>query len=329
MNEENAKKLLFDVADALDEVGLPFCLGSGTLLGAVRDNEFMPIDLDIDLWARAEEFEPLVPAILIAMQNRGLKTEVIDHRHAGYWDGRYYAIKFSGHGEHGDLTAFTKMPGNLRYNPTHASEDPFCIVFNADDFYFQSWPYRLFYGRKFWIPNNFVAILDELYEPQWRIPHVRYDEPCNHPAYKSHFLTKQDIAYVPMCLDVLHHGHLYILAQAAKVGAKNVWIGLLTDEAIQKYKSPPVFNYSERLEMALGTKLADKVVPQEDYLTALLKHKPAYVVHGDDWKKGVQTISRQLVFDILQHWGGKVIEVPRIPGYSSSELKRKIQDTKS
>ncbi len=326
MNEENAKKLLFDVADALDEVKLPFCLGAGTLLGAIREDRFIPIDLDIDLWANAEEFEPSVPAILIAMQNRGLKTEVINHRHAGYWDGRDYAIKFSGHGEHGDLTAFTKMPGNIRYNPTHASQEPFCIVFNADDFYFESWASQTFYGRVFWIPNNFVAILNQLYD-DWKTPDTEYDQPCLHRAYKPHFLTKQDIVYVAMCLDVLHPGHLNILEHAKKLGT--VWVGLLSSNSICKYKDPPVFGYQARHEIASAISLVSTVVRQEDYLTSLLEHKPAYVVHGDDWKKGPQADSRQLVVDLLPHWDGKLVEIPYTPGYSSSELKKQIQNTKS
>lgn len=322
MNEENARKLLFDVADALDAAGLPFCLGAGTLLGAIRDHEFMPIDRDIDLWARAEEFEPRVDEINKAMLKRGVQVEWIDHRHAGYWDGRMYAVKFKGYGEHGDLTAFTKL-GPHRYNPTHGSREPFCIVFDAGKF--DSWWPRRFYDRQFNVPRHCDEILDELYEPQWRIPHLEYDEPCNHPAYLPHFLTKQDIAYVPMCLDVLHPGHLYILACAADVAAQDVWIGLLTDEAIRKYKNSPISDYPRRLALAAGLKFVDRVLPQENYLESLLRHKPAYLVHGDDWKEGPQVASRQLVLDVLPHWGGKLIEVQRIPDYSSTELKARIQ----
>lgn len=326
MNEENARKLLFDVADALDAAGLPFCLGAGTLLGAVREDRFIPIDRDIDLWARAEHFEPLLPAIVEQMRIRGIQPETIDHRHTGYWDGRPYAVKFKKYGEHGDLTAFTKL-GPYRYNPTHGSPHPFCIVFDANKF--DVWMPRYFYDREFWVPRDCIYILDELYEPQWRIPHVEYNQPCNHPAYLPNFLTKKKIIYVPMCMDLLHCGHLYVLSEAARTVAVELWVGLLTDEAICKYKSPPVFNYASRYEMTIGQKFVDNVVPQEDYLESLLRHKPAYVVHGDDWKEGPQMASRQLVLDTLPHWGGKLVEVRRIPGYSSTKLKDRIRDTKS
>ncbi len=324
MNEENAKHLLFDVDGVLNNAGLHYCLGSGTLLGAIREDRFIPIDQDIDLWARAEEFEPLVPKIVTLMRSLGLKTEVIDHRHAGYWDGRDYAIKFSGYGEHGDLTAFTKMPGNFRYNPTHASKEPFCIVFSEE---VCIWTPRDFYGKLFYVPQISNQILTQLYD-DWETPDTEYDQPCVHRAYKPNFLTKQDVAYVAMCLDVLHPGHLNILRHA-KRAAKTVWVGLLTDEAINLYKNTPILNYQARHEIASELSMVTAVVRQEDYLTSLLKYKPAYVVHGDDWKKGPQIASRQLVLDLLPHWGGKLVEVPYTPGYSSSALKERIRDTKS
>ena len=322
MNEDNAKKLLYNVAEALDEVGLPFCLGAGTLLGAIREDRFIPIDRDIDLWARAEEFEPLVPEITHAMQWRGLTAEVIDHRHAGYWDGRAYAIKFSGYGEHGDLTAFTKMPGNIRYNPTHLSPHPFCIVFDADDF--GAWVPRHFYGKAFNVPLCAQDILVDLYGT-WEIPDTTYDQPCQHRAYKPNFLTKQEIVYVGMCLDVLHPGHLTILKHASKLG--DVMVGLLSDDAIRLYKKPPLLDYQARYDIASALTPVGNVVCQETYLVSLLEHKPAYVVHGDDWKEGPQLASRQLVLELLPHWGGQLVEIPYTPGYSSSALKEQIRNT--
>ncbi len=324
MNEDNAKKLLFSVAEVLEEVRLPFCLGSGTLLGATREDRFIPIDQDIDLWARAEEFEPLVSSIEKAMLKRGLRVEVIDHRHAGYWEGRDYAVKFSGYGEHGDLTAFTKMPGNIRYNPTHLSPHPFCIVFEEGDS-FDTWVVRNFYGKAFNVPSLAKRILTGLYD-EWQVPDTTYNQPCPHRVYKPNFLTQQDIVYVGMCLDVLHPGHLNILEHASKLG--KVMVGLLSDDAISLYKKPPVLDYQARYRIASAIEPVSCVVRQETYLASLLEHKPAYVVHGDDWREGPQVASRQLVLDLLSHWGGQLVEIPYTPGYSSSALKEQIRDTK-
>ncbi len=320
MNEVNAHKLLFDVADVLDFVGLPFCLGAGTLLGAIRESRFIPIDRDIDLWSRAEDFEPIVGTLVDEMRTRGMNPDVIDHRHAGYWDGRAYAVKFSKYGEHGDLTTFTKL-GPYRYNPTHGSRDPFCIVFG--DGVFGIWRKTKFYGREFQVPVASTEVLSELYG-NWNVPDTQYDQPCEHRAYKSKFLTKQEISYVPMCLDVLHPGHLNMLQQAAKL-ERNVWIGLLSDEAIRKYKPSPLFDYSAREAIAMGLSGVSKVVCQDDYMTSMLELRPAYLLHGDDWCEGVQSVSRQIVKATLPHWGGKLVEVPYTTGYSSSGLKIEMQ----
>ena len=43
-------------------------------------------------------------------------------------------------------------------------------------------------------------------------------------------------------------------------------------------------------------------------------YKPNYVLHGDDWKRGVQKHVRQKVINILSKWGGKLIEVPYTKG---------------
>ncbi len=58
MNHENARKLLFSVADALDAAKIPFFLTHGTALGFYRDNGFAPHDDDMDLGALQEEFTP-------------------------------------------------------------------------------------------------------------------------------------------------------------------------------------------------------------------------------------------------------------------------------
>ena len=63
-----------------------------------------------------------------------------------------------------------------------------------------------------------------------------------------------------------------------------------------------------------------------DYLPNLKKLKPDYVVHGDDWKTGVQKETRQRVIDVLKEWGGELIEVPYTHGVSSTQLKGALHD---
>ncbi|MFC1920739.1 phosphoenolpyruvate mutase [Chloroflexota bacterium] len=126
--------------------------------------------------------------------------------------------------------------------------------------------------------------------------------------------------YVGMVADVIHPGHLNIISEAEKLGS--VIVGLLTDEAVASYKRVPLFNYEQRKAIVESIKGVAKVVSQEslDYVPNLRKLKPDYVVHGDDWKEGVQKETRQKVIDALKEWGGVLVEPHYTEGVSSSQL---------
>src|SRR3989344_776939 len=126
--------------------------------------------------------------------------------------------------------------------------------------------------------------------------------------------------YVGMSADLIHHGHLNIIKRANELG--DVTVGLLTDSAIASYKRLPLLTYEERKEIVENIKGVSSVIPQHtlDY-TKNLKHlKPDYVVHGDDWKTGVQRHTRECVVAVLKAWGGKLVEPKYTPGVSSTKL---------
>ena len=134
------------------------------------------------------------------------------------------------------------------------------------------------------------------------------------------------IVYIGMSADLIHPGHLNIIAKASSLGS--VTVGLLTDEAIASYKRVPFMNYEQRLAVISQIKGIDNVIEQTtlDYALNLQKIKPRYVVHGDDWKDGVQAKTRQAVIDLLATWGGELVEVPYTQGISSSALNLAIKE---
>jgi len=134
------------------------------------------------------------------------------------------------------------------------------------------------------------------------------------------------IVYVGMSADLVHPGHLNVLNQAAKLG--QVVVGVLTDSAIASYKRLPYMNYDQRAEVVSNLKSVNKVIPQDtlDYTKNLKRLKPDYVVHGDDWKEGVQQTTRQNVIDTIAEWGGKLIEVPYTDGVSSTALNKAVRE---
>ena len=131
--------------------------------------------------------------------------------------------------------------------------------------------------------------------------------------------------YVGMSADVLHNGHVNIINEAAKIG--EVVVGVLTDSAVASYKRLPYLTYEERSSVVLALKGVTRVIPQEslDYRPNLDVLKPDFVVHGDDWKTGVQAAVRQQVVDKLSEWGGEVIDVPYTKGISSTRVNNAIK----
>ena len=132
--------------------------------------------------------------------------------------------------------------------------------------------------------------------------------------------------YVGMAADVLHPGHLNIIIEARKLG--KVVVGLLTDEAIASYKRLPLLNYDQRKMIVENIRDVEEVVPQEtlDYVPNLRKIKPDYVVHGDDWKSGIQRDTRQNVILALKEWGGQLVEPKYTEGISSTQLVNALTD---
>lgn len=132
--------------------------------------------------------------------------------------------------------------------------------------------------------------------------------------------------YVGMSADIIHPGHLNIIHEAQKLGC--VTVGVLTDAAIASYKRLPYLNYEQRSLVVRNLKGVDEVIPQTtlDYVPNLELLKPDFVVHGDDWKEGVQKETRRRVIDVISQWGGKVIDVPYTKGISSTDLNLKLKE---
>ena len=123
-------------------------------------------------------------------------------------------------------------------------------------------------------------------------------------------MKKNSKIYVPMGADILHSGHLNIIKKAKKYG--KVIIGLFTDSAIGEYKRLPLINYKQRYEIMANIKGVDQIVKQDswDYSKNLNNIKPEFVIHGDDWRQGIQKTVREKVIKLLKKWNGKLIEVP-------------------
>lgn len=130
--------------------------------------------------------------------------------------------------------------------------------------------------------------------------------------------------YVAVSADIIHTGHINLFKRASELG--ELTIGALTDEAIASYKRYPLMSLEERMEILRNISGVAAVIPQAtlDYETNLRLLKPDYVVHGDDWRTGIQSDIRTKVIEVLSEWGGELIEVPYTTGVSIETLRSQI-----
>ena len=135
--------------------------------------------------------------------------------------------------------------------------------------------------------------------------------------------------YVGLAVDIIHEGHINILKIANKLG--DVIVGLLTDEAIASYKNIPNLDYKRRKIIIQNIRYVKKVIPQNtlSYVPNLNLIRPDFVVHGDDWKSGVQKKTRSDVIKTLKKWSGKLIEPKYTKNISSTIIKNKIYEISS
>jgi len=133
-------------------------------------------------------------------------------------------------------------------------------------------------------------------------------------------MIKSKKVYIAMASDFLHHGHVNIIEKAAEYG--DLTIGLLTDRAIASYKRVPFLDFKDRSKILMSIESVKKVIPQQslDYTENLIKIKPDFVLHGDDWKNGVQKETRNKVIKTLKKWNGKLIEIPYTENISSTKI---------
>lgn len=129
--------------------------------------------------------------------------------------------------------------------------------------------------------------------------------------------------YLAFSSDIIYESHVNIIKKASKLG--RLTIGLLTDKAIVEYKSLPHLNFEERKNKLLKyKKYIYNIIPQNslDYSDNLIKLKPEIVVHGTDWKQGIQKRIRNKIINLLKKWSGKLVEFPYDYNFPKDIIKK-------
>ncbi len=127
--------------------------------------------------------------------------------------------------------------------------------------------------------------------------------------------------FMSMSTDVIHGGHINIIRKGAELG--ELTVGVLSDETVASYKRYPLLSCEERMKIVSSIQGVAHVVRQDglSYRNAIKELKPDIIVHGDDWRTGIQQPIREETIALLKEIGGQLIEFP----YTINEEYEKIE----
>ena len=74
------KKEFLKICDILDQLKIIFFLNSGILLGAIRDNDFIKWDWDIEISVFSDELLPNIDLIANKLKENGFKIKKINKK---------------------------------------------------------------------------------------------------------------------------------------------------------------------------------------------------------------------------------------------------------
>lgn len=133
------------------------------------------------------------------------------------------------------------------------------------------------------------------------------------------------LVYMCFSADTLHGAHMALIRKAAKLG--RLVVGVLSDEAVAGYKRFPLAPFSERKSLFENIRGVSRVVEQKtlSYAGILRELRPAFVVHGDDWRGGFQRPIREEVVRILAGYGGELVEYPYNRDAKYEKLERRAR----
>ena len=131
------------------------------------------------------------------------------------------------------------------------------------------------------------------------------------------------IVFTNGCFDVLHRGHIQLLQKARALGSKLI-VGINSDRSVRAIKGPgrPIFNADDRAEVLLALNCVDEVLVFDELTPQKLieEIEPDVLVKGGDWNE-----DEIVGADFVRRRGGKVVTIPLVKGYSTSDILERIQ----
>lgn len=130
------------------------------------------------------------------------------------------------------------------------------------------------------------------------------------------------VGFTNGCYDLLHPGHVSLLAQA-KAACDRLVVGLNSDASVSRLKGPtrPVQSEAARATVLASLASVDLVVifGDDTPLETITRLRPNVLVKGADY-----TVSTVVGADLVQGWGGQVVLAKLIEGQSTTKTIARI-----
>jgi rfaE bifunctional protein nucleotidyltransferase chain/domain len=142
-----------------------------------------------------------------------------------------------------------------------------------------------------------------------------------HQLNRWRFFNRK-IVFTNGCFDLLHAGHIDYLSRAADMGDVLV-IGLNSDESVRrlKGKNRPINDQQQRTMILASLSFISAVIlfDEDTPFNLISKIKPHILVKGGDYKP--EQIAGA---DVVIASGGEVRIIDLLPGYSTTEIEKRI-----
>ena len=135
----------------------------------------------------------------------------------------------------------------------------------------------------------------------------------------------EKIVFTNGCFDIVHRGHIEVLANTADLGDKLI-IGLNSDSSIKKIKreNRPIVSEKSRALLLASFSFVDAVVlfSEETPINLISTLLPNILAKGGDYD--INTI---VGHEVVQNNGGEVILIPFVDGFSSTDIIDRIKNS--
>ena len=135
----------------------------------------------------------------------------------------------------------------------------------------------------------------------------------------------QIVVFTNGCFDLLHRGHVHTLRQAKATGDMLI-VAVNSDRSVRTIKTPqrPILPETDRLELIAAMEMVDYVIlfDEPDPYNLIAAIKPQVLAKGGDWSS-----DNIIGADIVEAAGGRVVVIPYLKGFSTTEIIERIRNS--